>query len=76
MTTKTKSKRQGDPGRCASCGAAIRWIRTAAGKRHPVDDDPRSRWVCDDAGAWHVRVTYETHFATCPDSAQWRGMQR
>jgi hypothetical protein len=45
--------------RCNSCGAAIVWIETAAGKRMPVD--------------YAVGATHGTsHFATCPDAATWR----
>jgi hypothetical protein len=44
---------------CRSCGAAVVWIVTPAGKRMPVDVS-----------------THVSHFATCPNAAQHRKVQR
>lgn len=44
---------------CRSCGAAVIWIVTEAGKRMPVDASTR-----------------ESHFATCPNAAEHRKVQR
>jgi hypothetical protein len=52
---------------CASCGAEIRWTRTRAGKKMPVDA------VTIGAGEFEYDPTKHTsHFATCPHASDWR----
>lgn len=74
-----------DTGTCKSCGAAIIWATTRAGRRMPLDKEP-------DAGRGNVRLRsdgtadvlggdalteasdceeelYTSHFATCPGAA-------
>lgn len=48
---------------CRSCRAPVVWITTAAGKRMPVDY-VREAGQPPPAGA--------SHFATCPNAADWR----
>lgn len=55
------------------CGAEIIWIKTEAGKNHPVDRKPEKRWVLTLSGAWKLVDTYGTHFNTCPAEAMFRG---
>lgn len=73
-------------GTCRSCGAAIVWTVTDAGKRMPVDVIPRE-WP---TGRIVLRVLgsvvqssvarerpeegncYVSHYATCPQAANWR----
>lgn len=66
---------------CRSCGAAIIWAVTPAGKRMPLDAQPAKRIVLDDYGVKtfgdeapcaQVVDTYTSHFATCPNAAQHR----
>lgn len=46
---------------CRSCGAAIVWTLTEAGRRTAVDLEP-----ADDG------TLYRSHFATCPNATQHR----
>jgi hypothetical protein len=59
---------------CRSCGAAIDWYETPAGKKMPMN-----------AGAVSLRITgggpqpeigefdaADSHFVTCPTAAAWR----
>lgn len=72
--------------RCRSCGAAIIWALTGAGKRIPLDDDPAAeggRYRLEPDGvAVYVAVPlageplYVSHFATCPDARDWRHRKR
>ena len=61
---------------CRSCGAEIEWIKTPAGKAHPVDAKPIKVWQQTesgpDAGRWHIQEGYTSHFATCPNADQHR----
>lgn len=66
---------------CRSCGAAILWAVTPAGKRMPVDAQPTKRISLDSYGVKtfgdlapvaNVVDTYTSHFATCPSAAQHR----
>lgn len=43
----------GDPGVCRSCGAAIVWTITKAGKRSPVDPDGTTHFAtCPQGKEW------------------------
>lgn len=64
---------------CRSCGAEIRWVTTARGRRMPLSvASSESRFVLtgenDPAGNPYaeVVVTYVSHFADCPNAAQHR----
>ena len=69
---------------CKSCGAAIRWYRTPAGKRMPVDAEPASdgnlvilAGVVQPIQADLFRgipsgPRYISHFATCPNARKHR----
>lgn len=71
---------------CKSCGAAIIWARTSAGKPMPVDAaltrgaNVRLRWEGSDVRADVVKAslafgstdTRMSHFVTCPKADQWR----
>lgn len=65
--------------KCRSCGAPVKWIKTPAGKSHPVDEQPEKRWVFIDdekfpeLQGWNLMDTYISHFGTCPESKQWSG---
>jgi hypothetical protein len=49
---------------CRSCKAPIVWIRTALGKRMPVNYE-RVNGCCPPASG-------TSHFATCPNASDWR----
>lgn len=71
---------------CRSCGAPIRWARTANGKAMPLDPDPSPNGnlaldgetviVCGKTAAEQRRANgealYLSHFATCPQAASHR----
>lgn len=60
---------------CRSCGAAIVWAVTAAGKRMPLDAKPERRLVREgrqEPPLVVVTDTYTSHFATCPNADQHR----
>lgn len=59
---------------CKSCGAAIRWIEMASGKRMPVDEKPEKRIVLDDMPEprGSVRDVFVPHWSTCPSADQHR----
>ena len=71
---------------CSSCGAAIRWVVTEAGRRMPVDETPTTTGTIEVTGnaarvlspieaaitrGEHGRL-YTSHFATCPHAATHR----
>jgi hypothetical protein len=70
--------------RCRSCGAAILWALTPAGRRVPLDAEPVEYeapagryavlWPADGGTpvAVHRPALYLTHFATCPNAASHR----
>ncbi len=73
--------------KCRSCGAEIRWIVTASGRRMPLDAEPHPEGNIDADGEGtgyvvkgpqagdtliHGRPLYRSHFATCPFAAQHR----
>jgi len=53
--------------RCRSCRARIIWFETDAGKKMPVDADTVEPDDFELDISRHV-----SHFATCPQSNQWR----
>jgi hypothetical protein len=61
-------------GRCRSCGAPIEWAQTAGGARVPFDPPVvRVPGLDDCAELVEVDMTKTiSHFATCPQAAQWR----
>jgi len=62
---------------CKGCGQSIIWIKTIAGKNHPVNAMPKKLWIDGDdiglpGGGWSVEKCYESHFATCPAADKFR----
>lgn len=70
---------------CRSCSAPVAWFVTPTGKRQPVDPVPTesgnvvvdgdtatvlSADALAELDVWTPR--YTSHFATCPDAADWR----
>ena len=63
---------------CKSCKAEIIWIKTPAGRNHPVDAEPMSMWVQNEdhpvnQQGWSIVQGHISHFATCPNADQHRG---
>jgi hypothetical protein len=54
--------------KCAGCGAEIKWVKTKAGKRMPVNVELKTI-VTEDG---EVVRGYESHFATCPKADDFR----
>jgi hypothetical protein len=53
---------------CRSCGAAIVWLKTSAGKNMPVDAETATAGDTQfEEAAGHI-----SHFATCPNAASHR----
>lgn len=78
------------PAKCRSCGAAIVWTLTEAGRRMPVDVEPsddgtlRLEEFQDGSGVIYAfvvrgnaspRELYRSHFATCPNAASHRNQR-
>lgn len=72
---------------CRSCNAPVRWVSTALGKRMPIDAVPTDAGtIVVDAGVATVvapedlfdtrQPRYTSHFATCPQAAEWRKGKR
>ena len=70
---------------CSSCGAPIVWAVTPSGHRMPLDADPvpAGNLVFDGELARHAELDddpagarWVSHFATCPESDQWRRRSR
>lgn len=57
---------------CKLCGAAIFFIETRNGKKHPVNAEKTQVWVHtpivrDDVGGWLLVSGHKSHFETCPN---------
>jgi len=53
---------------CRSCGKEIVWLKTKSGKVMPIDKDTiQGKETIYDHTKGHI-----SHFATCPQSNQWR----
>ena len=73
-----------ETGKCRSCGAAVLWVRTAAGHLQILDAEPNEKGnVAIKDGVAHVMrgdlfeemmdgPRYLDHNATCPKAAAWR----
>lgn len=72
-----------EQGHCRTCGAPVRWVKTASGRAMPLDAEPveRGNVVLRDGRAVYVskgnpaeqnEPRYVSHFATCPQSRDWR----
>jgi hypothetical protein len=75
-----------EKGKCRSCGAAILWVKTVAGKAMPLDAVPAEdgNIALMPAGAMVLPKEtadlgqkigarrYKSHFATCPNAAKHR----
>jgi hypothetical protein len=68
---------------CRSCNADIFWVKTEKGKSMPLDcqtyidgniflKDGVAIYAKDDDEAASTEAKYKSHFATCPQSKQWR----
>jgi hypothetical protein len=66
---------------CSSCGAAIIWVVTKAGRPMPCDPEPVRMLVSTGAMVdvghgpqpeYEVRAGFRSHFATCPDGDKHR----
>jgi hypothetical protein len=74
----------GSPTTCRSCGAAIVFAKPLIGKRGPYEADNNGAWILENGVAKHVGAPtpiealtskvqrYTSHFAKCPQAAQWR----
>ncbi len=74
----------GAPTKCRSCGAAVVWATTEAGKLAPYQVDEAGRWVLEHGKARYVGdarqlelgvgspVYFTSHFAVCEQADQWR----
>jgi len=51
--------------KCKGCGAEIVWIKTANGKRMPLDSKEK-KFYCAIDGEWKIYAGREAHWATCP----------
>lgn len=71
--------------KCRSCGAAVVWLKTAAGKIMPVDAEPvedgnmivfeasrEVRSVTEEDKPKFVGRLHKSHFATCVNAAKHR----
>jgi hypothetical protein len=56
-----KPKEKPQLSKCKSCGAAIRWGKTPAGRNVPIDVKPTMQ---------DGRPVYLSHFQTCPNASQ------
>ena len=67
-----------DRGHCRSCGEAISWVTIKkSGKKMPVNGEVVLTRTTTDQETWRPVGTLDTgmtpsHFATCPQSAEWR----
>jgi hypothetical protein len=71
-------------GNCKSCGAPIRWVKTATGKAMPLDANPTPKGnVIIVKGVAQIggdhpdllpgeALRFTSHFATCPNASQHR----
>lgn len=72
------------PANCRSCHAEIIWAVTLDGKAMPVDAEPSpdgDRWLLNHpaisapvvvkAGEHAGPARHKSHFATCPQAAEW-----
>ena len=72
-----------DQAKCAGCGKAIIWARSEAGAKIPLDAvapvyflDGREEGPAGLPHALRAETTYVSHFATCPNAAQFSGRSR
>lgn len=75
---------------CASCGAAIYWLRHERTKTAaPIDAEPSEdgdllvdtecglyRYLPPVERGYAKRKLHVSHFATCPQAKDWRGVRR
>jgi len=65
-------------GKCRSCGKELIWASTAAGKKMPLEacSLAEGNLRIDQHGIARVGKVgtgpYRSHFATCPNAADWR----
>lgn len=71
-----------EPAKCRSCGAAIIWAETPAGKKMPMDAEPAvdGDWFFQgDKVFKHLKIDetpapplHKSHFSSCQNAAQHR----
>lgn len=73
--------------KCKSCGAAIVFAYTTAGKKAPFQADDAGEWILENGTARHIGPRpqqlelggapgpqrYTSHFSSCPQASTWRG---
>lgn len=58
---------------CRSCGAPIKWVQLASGKRMPIDAQGQPMVLLSEDGLrGAVRKVHASYFATCPDADKHR----
>ena len=57
---------------CRSCNAEIIWMKTSKGKTAPVNADSVDEEDRRDPNTIFDPKKHMNHFATCPQSKQWR----
>ena len=61
--------------KCKSCGAEIIWGTTGK-RRIPLDVKTENRFIVldytDGVPLVSIRITYQTHFSTCPNASDHR----
>jgi hypothetical protein len=50
---------------CKSCGAKIRFVEMASGKKMPIEENVKNI-VAKFGEKWKTITGYESHFANCP----------
>ena len=60
-----------DPSPCRGCGAAIRFVKTFAGRSSPVDAKPIKVFVATNT-FYSVVEGYVSHFSTCSEADKFR----
>jgi hypothetical protein len=84
---KTEEPAAGES-KCKSCGAAIRFVKTEAGRTMPIDLEPvdDGTWFLGEDGVVRIMTKepaelrgqmiamplYKSHFATCPNASAFR----
>jgi len=62
-----------DTGKCRGCGKDVLWAKTVDGRTIPLDVRRELRFVfVMNEDRVVLTPTYQTHFATCPVSDQFR----
>jgi hypothetical protein len=60
--------------KCRSCGAAVYFVKTEAGRWQILDAKPERRIIVEQ-GIARVVPTFTDHHVTCPQAEEWRNKQ-